>query len=208
MVHPQPLQAAFQPPQEFDSRAIRNFGCEPHFLAARGHHLADARLALAISVCIRRVQISNAKINRSTQRGQRLIFVVVHEEAAAASECQNRDFGASSPQSPRRKRIHHGRLGGGHVLQQRQTRASRGPQTNSLKKFSARELFAHGLLLLDELKPHWHSVSYEFNSTRRSSRQAGSQRGMATSKSSSPADPDARRASAPLGPSPAANWRQ
>src|SRR2546426_12641735 len=39
-----------------------------------------------------------------------------------------------------------GRLGGRNILQNRQTRASRSPQTNSLKKVSPRELFAHGLL--------------------------------------------------------------
>src|SRR5438132_10493625 len=171
MVHPQPLEAALQPPQESVSRAIGNFGCEPHFLTAGRHHLADSQLAFAISVCIRRVQISNATINRSIECLQRSIFVLVHEEAAAASECQNRNFGAGSSQSPRRKRIHHRRFGRCNVLQKGQTRPSRGPQTNSLKKVSPRELFAHGLLL-DKPEPRWHAAFHEFSSNLRSSRQA------------------------------------
>ena len=78
VVHPQALEAAFQPPQEFVSGAIRNFGGQPHFLSARRHYLADARLALAISIGIRRIQIGNAKINRAIKRRQRLVFLLVH----------------------------------------------------------------------------------------------------------------------------------
>jgi hypothetical protein len=44
-------------------------------------------------------------------------------------------------------------LGGGNILEERQTRARRRPQTNSLKKLSPRELVVHGCLL-DEFKPH------------------------------------------------------
>src|SRR6476661_9753990 len=166
MVHTQALQAGLQPPHKFVSRAIRNLRCQPHFSSSARHYLADPRLALAIPVCIRRVQIIDAEINRSIQSLERLIFVLVHKEAAAASKCQNRNFGASSSQSPRRKRAHNRRRSPRVVFQERQTCASCSPQSNSLQKVSARELFAHGLFL-DEPKPRWHSASYEFSSTRR-----------------------------------------
>ena len=60
MVGPEPFQASLQAAEEFVAGTIGNLRCQPDFLAALSHYLADASFALAISVGIGRVQIGDA----------------------------------------------------------------------------------------------------------------------------------------------------
>src|ERR1019366_9686315 len=132
-----------QAAQEFVSRTIGNLRCQPDFLAPRSHHFANASFALAISVSVGRVQISDAQINRAIEDCRGALFVFVHQEATTAAESKNRDLCAGSPQSSRGNEIG-SRPRAGHILQQQKTRTGRSSKSDILKKLSARHSLAHG----------------------------------------------------------------
>ena len=92
MIGLQAFEAGFEAAQEFITRAIGNLRGQPDIFAACGHYAADAGFALAIAVCVSRVEIRDAKINRAIEDRCRVVYVLVHQEATAAAECEDRDF--------------------------------------------------------------------------------------------------------------------
>src|SRR5215469_12936755 len=89
MVCPKPFETSFEAPQESIARTIWNLRCEPHFLASRRHHLTDSALALTISVCKRRVEITDPGIDGTVKNCRGTLFILVHEEAASAAESKD-----------------------------------------------------------------------------------------------------------------------
>ena len=186
LIHLETLQAALQAAHEVVVGAVRNFRGQPNFLAARGHDLADARLALAIAVSISRVQIGDAQIDGAVERRQGLLFRLVHQEAAAAAKSQYRNFRAGAPKRAAGKRIRGNRARLAQFIQERQAYAGGGSQTNAFQEFSAGEVFFHGLLLREsqktqERRRHRQSVSGSASRKKNPGRAGRSDAGLTRS---------------------------
>jgi hypothetical protein len=69
-----------------------DLGCENDLFTSGRHYLADPLLALAVAIRMRRVDVPDAHGYCLLQCLQGLVFLLIHQEAAARSEPKNRDF--------------------------------------------------------------------------------------------------------------------
>src|SRR5262249_49360660 len=123
MVGLQALQAARESSHKIVAGAVRDLGSEPDLLAARHHYFPHARLALLVPLSIGRIQVVYSQVDRAIKRGQRLLFLFIHQEAAATAEGQDGDTGASATQSTMGKTLRS--AVGGDTLQNGKRRSSR-----------------------------------------------------------------------------------
>ena len=96
----QPLQARLDLLERRVSRAgaTRDLRGEEDLLPTRLHDHADPRLALAVAVVDGGVEVGDAHVDRAVERGEAGLLGLVHQEAAAAAEGEDRHRDARATQ--------------------------------------------------------------------------------------------------------------
>jgi hypothetical protein len=100
-------QALFQQAKRAVPRPVVGLGGKEHLVTARGHHLADVRLADPPSVGRSRVDVVHAQVYRPIDDGQRLITGAVFLDGRLASETEKRNLVARAAE----RTFGHGRNG-------------------------------------------------------------------------------------------------
>src|SRR5215469_2058574 len=139
------FQAVFEAAKESVTSAVGNLGGQPDLFAPLGHDLAHTRLAFPVAVRVSGVEVGDAQVKGVVQRRQGLLLVFIHQEAAAAAKCQDRNVCAGAAQNARRQRARRG-LGLaplGELRQQRQAQAGGSAQAELFQEFAAGEVIVH-----------------------------------------------------------------
>ena len=95
----QALEAAFQNALRFVALARLDLGGQKDAFAASLHDLADALLAAPVAVAVGGVHVGDAQVEGAVEGFEGLVFVRIHQEAAASTHGQDGDARAGASEN-------------------------------------------------------------------------------------------------------------